>query len=66
VEILVRKEGSEKLVTTLGEGEFFGQTSLLTGKKRAATARARDDVTLYVLDRGAFHAALEARSTTGL
>jgi hypothetical protein len=36
------------------------------GKKRAATARARDNVELYPLAKEAFHAALEARSATGL
>jgi putative ABC transport system ATP-binding protein len=66
VDILVREAGTEKLLATLKAGDFFGQTSLLTGKKRAATARAREDVELYALDKDAFHAALEARSATGL
>jgi putative ABC transport system ATP-binding protein len=66
VDIVVREAGSEKLLATLKAGDFFGQTSLLTGKKRAATARAREDVELYALDKAAFHAALEARSATGL
>jgi len=66
VDIVANEAGAEKLLATLKSGDFFGQTSLLTGKKRAATARARDRVELYTLDKEAFHAALEARSATGL
>jgi putative ABC transport system ATP-binding protein len=66
VDVLVREDGAEKLLATLKAGDYFGQTSLLTGKKRTATARAREDVELYALDKAAFHAALNACSATGL
>jgi putative ABC transport system ATP-binding protein len=65
-DVLVSDAGGERLCSTLKAGEFFGETSLLTGKRRSATVRAREDVVVYVLDKGAYFAALEARSRTGL
>ncbi len=43
-----------KEVATLGEGQFFGEMSLMTGASRAATVVAKSDVDCYVVDKEAF------------
>lgn len=42
------------VVSTLGPGEFFGETGLLTSAPRSATVRALTDVELLRLDRETF------------
>lgn len=42
----------------LGQGEFFGEMSLMTGEPRAATVRAVSECELLVVDRPAFQKAL--------
>ena len=42
----------------LGAGEFFGEMSLMTGEKRAATVRAFTDCELVEVSREAFHAVI--------
>jgi putative ABC transport system ATP-binding protein len=49
----------EQLVTTLKEGEFFGERALITGDPRNATVVAREEVEAYTLDKADFTAALE-------
>jgi putative ABC transport system ATP-binding protein len=66
VDVLVSEGGEETHRATLTAGECFGATSLLTGKGRSATVRAREEVELFALERVDFLAALEGRSTTGL
>jgi small-conductance mechanosensitive channel/CRP-like cAMP-binding protein len=46
--------GLEKEVAVLGEGEFFGEMSLMTGEPRRATVVARADAECYVIDRALF------------
>jgi CRP-like cAMP-binding protein len=46
--------GLEKEVAVLGEGEFFGEMSLMTGEPRKATVVARADAECYVIDRALF------------
>lgn len=43
-----------ELVARFGEGDFFGETALLTGKTRPFTAYARSDVNLWSLYRTDF------------
>lgn len=43
--------GVEQPVATLKEGDFFGETSLMTGAPRSATCTALTDVVIYVVDR---------------
>ena len=47
-------DGLEKEVATLGEGQFFGEMSLLTGEPRRATVVAKTDSECYVIDRALF------------
>jgi Flp pilus assembly CpaE family ATPase len=46
--------GNEKVLTYFTDGQFFGETSLLTGAPRSATATAETDSQLLVLDKVAF------------
>lgn len=52
VQVVLEPNGEE--VAQLGEGEFFGEMSLLTGDPRTATVRALDDALLMEIDAGAF------------
>jgi small-conductance mechanosensitive channel len=42
---------SDESIATLKEGDFFGETSLMTGAPRSATCTAGTDVVIYVVDR---------------
>jgi small-conductance mechanosensitive channel len=64
VSVRVREAGTDREVAKLGEGEFFGEMSLLTGEKRAATVVALTDVECYRLDAEAFKHLLERRPET--
>jgi small-conductance mechanosensitive channel/CRP-like cAMP-binding protein len=46
--------GASKEIATLGDGQFFGEMSLMTGESRAATVVAKSDVECYVVDKEAF------------
>ena len=59
--VRVSKDGVEREVARLGAGNFFGEMSLLTGAKRAATVVAVSDVECYRLDKAAFQEVLHAR-----
>jgi ATP-binding cassette subfamily B protein len=59
VEVLVRLDGSERLLNVLADGDFFGEVALLTGDPRDATVRAATATDLYSLDRGDFLELLE-------
>jgi CRP-like cAMP-binding protein len=59
LEVLVRvADGSERLVSTLSLGEFFGETALLRRSTVTATVRARTAVELLRLSPTAFYALL--------
>jgi glucose-6-phosphate 1-dehydrogenase len=47
-------DGSGTLVATLGEGNFFGEISLLTSAPRNATVRAKSYCDFFVLDKSEF------------
>lgn len=53
------EEGDEAIFSILGEGEFFGELSLIDGLPRSATVTSIDDVELWVLHRGDFLELLE-------
>jgi CRP-like cAMP-binding protein len=59
--LLSMPDGLEKRVSILKAGDFFGETSLLTGEPRNATLKALEDVECYRLDRDAFQDILRNR-----
>ncbi|MCI0459601.1 MAG: ATP-binding cassette domain-containing protein [Gemmataceae bacterium] len=64
VDVLVKEgDGVPRKVATMGPGDFFGETALLTGEPRNATVVAKDDVVLYELKKDDFLAALNASAT---
>ena len=44
----------ERIISTLGEGSFFGEMSLLTGNPRTASIKALEDTEVLVLDKKSF------------
>jgi CRP/FNR family transcriptional regulator, cyclic AMP receptor protein len=66
VEITKRAGGVEKLLATLGQGEFFGEMSILNQKPRSATATAVEDARLLVIDPRTFDAMLRANAEIAL
>lgn len=50
----ISNEGGEAIFSILGEGEFFGELSIIDGLPRSATVTSMDDVELWVLNRGDF------------
>ena len=47
----------------LGEGDFFGEMSLMTGEPRRATVVAKSDAECYVIDRALFQQILRNNAT---
>jgi CRP/FNR family transcriptional regulator/CRP/FNR family cyclic AMP-dependent transcriptional regulator len=56
---VLSKDGREIIFGTLGKGDFFGEMSLLDGKKRSANVVALEDTDLWGLHREDFLATLE-------
>ncbi|MCK5681841.1 cyclic nucleotide-binding domain-containing protein [bacterium] len=55
VKISTNKSGKEFELATLGEGEFFGEMSLVDSEPRVAKATsAEDNTTLIILDKAKF------------
>lgn len=54
VGISTKENGQEKILSQLYRGDFFGETSLLTGEPRSATVKALLDVDLFVLSKNIF------------
>ena len=54
VELVTESRRGEESLARLGSGGFFGEMALLTGKTRAATARALQDANIWVLYRTDF------------
>lgn len=51
VKAFVKRDGRHRLVREMGEGSFFGEISILSGKARTATVTAKSAVEVLVLDR---------------
>lgn len=49
-----------RVLTTLAEGEFFGERALMTGEPRSATVVATEALEVYTLGKDDFRATLEA------
>jgi hypothetical protein len=54
VEVVVRDHGLEKVVATLMEGQYFGETALITSHPRNATVRAVNATKVAVLGKKNF------------
>ena len=62
VSISARVGAVEKVLSTLGQGEFFGEMSILNGAPRSATATCVEDCLLLVVDARTFEAMVRASS----
>ncbi|HEV8324452.1 MAG TPA: mechanosensitive ion channel family protein [Myxococcota bacterium] len=54
VDIQVAAGAGQRTVATIGEKNFFGEMSLMTGAPRTATVVAKEDVAVYVIDKADF------------
>ena len=61
VSVQVGKDGVQVEVARLGAGNFFGEMSLMTGEKRAATVVALSEVECLRLDKEAFQELVQGR-----
>jgi CRP/FNR family transcriptional regulator, cyclic AMP receptor protein len=50
----LNEDGREKILATLGEGEFFGELALVDGAPRSATVQAKSACVMYSLARNEF------------
>jgi CRP/FNR family cyclic AMP-dependent transcriptional regulator len=62
VSISARVGAVEKVLSTLGQGEFFGEMSILNHAPRSATAACLEDCQLLVVDARTFEAMVRASS----
>ncbi|OGW36289.1 MAG: hypothetical protein A2X58_01625 [Nitrospirae bacterium GWC2_56_14] len=59
VDVVVEKTGGEAVVVaTLGQGNFFGEMSLLTGAVRTASIRVKEDAEFIVINKENFRSTL--------
>jgi len=63
VAVKICADGLEKEVAVLGEGQFFGEMSLMTGEPRRATVVAKRGAECYVVDRALFHEILQKKES---
>lgn len=61
--VSVRRGPEQKEVAVLNEGDFFGETALLTGQPRNASIVTLTDTTLYWLSQEKFNYAVGQRAT---
>ena len=59
-------KGEEKVLATLGVGEFLGEMSLIDNRPRTATARAGEDLALLVMTKKAFNTLMEKYPSAAL
>jgi len=62
----ISEDGGEVILAILGEGEFFGELSVIDSLSRSATVTSLDDVELLVMKRDDFLAALERHSQVSI
>jgi len=60
---VVRRDPGNQLLATLGPGDFFGETALITGEPRNANVDAQTEIQLYSLDAESFGEAMAERAT---
>ena len=51
VDVIVRVDGGERSVATLGKGEIFGELAVLCDRPRTTAIAAKDELTVFKLDR---------------
>jgi CRP/FNR family transcriptional regulator, cyclic AMP receptor protein len=56
----------EKVLSTLGQGEFFGEMSILTAQARTATAVVTEDARILVIDSRTFEAMVRGNGEIAL
>jgi CRP-like cAMP-binding protein len=56
----------EKILSSLGPGEFLGEMSILSGKPRSATATCAEDARLLVIDAKTFEAMVRSNAEIAL
>ena len=54
VDVIREEGGSERVVNTLGPGQFFGEVAILRDMPRTATVRAVTEVSLLTMDAGTY------------
>lgn len=54
VEVSVSKKGKSKIIANLKDNDYFGEMSLLTGKKRVATVKTVKETEVFVLKKDKF------------
>ena len=62
-EVSIADGQSQRVVNTLGEGDFFGEIALLTGGQRSATVVTTEVTEVYTLGKADFDAAVEASAS---
>lgn len=62
-DVVVRDAEGERTVANLGEGDYFGETALITDEPRNATIVTREDAVYYTLGKEDFRSVLEASHT---
>jgi CRP/FNR family transcriptional regulator, cyclic AMP receptor protein len=62
VNISKRVGAVEKILVTLGAGEFFGEMSILNNKPRSATATCAEDAKILVIDPRTFEAMIRGNA----
>jgi small-conductance mechanosensitive channel len=61
VAVRVSSSRGDAEIAELGEGQFFGEMSLMTGASRSATVAAKTDVECYVVSKDAFRDIIETQ-----
>jgi putative ABC transport system ATP-binding protein len=61
--VAVRREQEQAVIAELKEGEFFGETALITGQPRNASVTTLEDTVLYSLSKSHFQSAVAARAS---
>jgi CRP-like cAMP-binding protein len=64
--VLIGEDGREVILSVLGDGDFFGEMSLIDDEPRSAHVIAMKDSTLLVLRRDDFQAQLQAHPPIAL
>ena len=59
-------QGADKVIATLGDGQYVGELSLLTGAQRNATIRAVEDTAVVEIDQEAFLQLIHEQPRVGL